>query len=199
MNGTLEKYEPNYFGESAKLLKTVNGYYSFNLPWYKAAMSNLSLFQITDPYVFGENRAGISSTIVLFADLQPPPFAPAFTPLVAPNGPIPRNRTVLGVFASQISLFEISLTLSRTLPSNGSEAYIFSSRSGDLIGYRWFEKDVFVFFLLLISLKKQRIIFWNGGFACSKSDGFRKPCRASNSAIHVRSKRNFSLQLQVKK
>lgn len=160
MNGTLEKFEPNYFGESAKLLKTVNGYYSFNLPWYKAAMSNLSLFQVTDPYVFAEKSAGISSTIVLFADLQPPPFAPAFTPLVAPNGPIPRNRTVLGVFASQISLFEISLTLSRTLPSNGSEAYAFSSRSGDLIGYRCFEKDVCLLFVTSLKKATDHILEW---------------------------------------
>ena len=84
-------------------MRNVSGYLSTTRPWYVQALSNLNDFQLTDPYPFFDNQtAGISSMTVLFADLQPPPFAPLFTPLVKANGPIPSNRTVLGVFANQV-------------------------------------------------------------------------------------------------
>jgi adenylate cyclase len=123
--GIMRLYATDYYGHPAEQLSQ-RSYFPTLRPWYMGALSDQG-FSMTTPYPFASSKSvGVTFTLNMFEDLQPPPFFPDYRPNVAPTGPIPNQRIVSAIFGTDVLLSSVSLFLSM-LQLKGGMAWIFEA------------------------------------------------------------------------
>ncbi len=131
-NGTISAFAVDpVFGNPVSLLGT--GPFDSRLrPWYLSALKNTSLMGVTSPYVSADAGAiVVAGSQVLFSDYRPLATIPAPYTVNASAEP----STIIAVFAYDLSLNQISVSLNSTVTLSGGESWIFSGETADAIAY----------------------------------------------------------------